>query len=280
MKSLLLVSYISLICIIASGSAEKLNTEGLHELEKQECGVHKKDLPFIGNENIPSSRPWMARIKVSIDGKDPIEYIGTVISDQFVLTAAHIVGNNRIDSVRLGVAENSTVEEIDVEKIIMHPDFKLNPITYNDIALVKLDRKVDFKENISPICLPVNEDLQQKVETLEGLLLTGLSHGNANTERNNILREINVSRVDRPKCSKSFRNFTIEPTQICTTLNEIVCKGSSGSPLSSQVEYLGKERFVQIGIVSFGLGDCSMGANTNVASFMPWITAVIGEKPL
>ncbi|XP_034111220.1 serine protease grass-like [Drosophila albomicans] len=280
MKSLMLVSCIGLICIIASGSAEKLNPEGLHELEKQECGVHKKDLPFIGNENIPSSRPWMARLKVSIDEKDPIEYIGTLISDQFVLTAAHIVDNTKIHSVRLGVGENSTVEEIDVEKIIKHPDFKLNPITYNDIALVKLARKVDFKENISPICLPVNEDLQQKVETLEGLLLTGFSNGNTNTERNNILREINVSRVDRPKCSKSFRNFTIEPTQICTTLNEIVCKGSSGSPLSSQVEFLGKERFVQFGIVSYGLGDCSMGANTNVARFMPWITAVIGEKPL
>ena len=41
---------------------------------------------------------------------------------------------------------------------IVHP--KYNFFTYEyDLALVKLERRIDFQENIIPICLPGNEDL-------------------------------------------------------------------------------------------------------------------------
>ena len=43
------------------------------------------------------------------------------------------------------------------EKIV-HP--KYNFFTYEyDLALLKLDKRVDFQDNIIPICLPGNDDL-------------------------------------------------------------------------------------------------------------------------
>ncbi len=45
-----------------------------------------------------------------------------------------------------------------MSKKIVHP--KYNFFTYeNDLALVRMERKVNFKPNIIPICLPGNDDL-------------------------------------------------------------------------------------------------------------------------
>ena len=53
--------------------------------------------------------------------------------------------------------EGAHVERKIQEKIV-HP--KYNFFTYEyDIALLKLEKRVDFHENIIPICLPGNDDL-------------------------------------------------------------------------------------------------------------------------
>lgn len=45
-----------------------------------------------------------------------------------------------------------------VTKKIVHP--KYNFFTYeNDLALIKLEKRVNFQPNIIPICLPGNDDL-------------------------------------------------------------------------------------------------------------------------
>ena len=45
-----------------------------------------------------------------------------------------------------------------IQRKIVHP--KYNFFTYEyDIALLKLEKRVDFHENIIPICLPGNDDL-------------------------------------------------------------------------------------------------------------------------
>jgi serine proteinase stubble len=47
--------------------------------------------------------------------------------------------------------------ELKVVEKIVHP--KYNFFTYEyDLALVKLEQRVEFRENIIPICLPGNDD--------------------------------------------------------------------------------------------------------------------------
>ena len=71
-----------------------------------------------------------------------------------------------IPKIRVRIGEwdfSSTSEpqdsvELKVIEKIVHP--KYNFFTYEyDLALVKLERRIDFQENIIPICLPGNEDL-------------------------------------------------------------------------------------------------------------------------
>ena len=66
--------------------------------------------------------------------------------------------------VRIGEWDFSTTGESHahverkVTKKVVHP--KYNFFTYeNDLALVRLEKKVPFQPNIVPICLPGNDDL-------------------------------------------------------------------------------------------------------------------------
>lgn len=47
-----------------------------------------------------------------------------------------------------------------ISKIITHPEYK-PPSKYNDIALLKLSRKVTFYKHIRPACLYLDERLSQ-----------------------------------------------------------------------------------------------------------------------
>ena len=71
-----------------------------------------------------------------------------------------------LNKIRVRIGEwdfSSTSEpqahvERKIQQKIVHP--KYNFFTYEyDIALLKLEKRVDFHENIIPICLPGNDDL-------------------------------------------------------------------------------------------------------------------------
>lgn len=46
-----------------------------------------------------------------------------------------------------------------VEEVIQHPQYK-PPAKYNDVALLKLDRQVEFNEFIRPACLHQTDNFQ------------------------------------------------------------------------------------------------------------------------
>ena len=61
--------------------------------------------------------------------------------------------------VALGFHSLSTIEHIetvyDVDSIIVHPEYRHDdPYQLDDIALLRLDRDVQFTSKIQPICLP------------------------------------------------------------------------------------------------------------------------------
>ncbi|EDW59939.2 serine protease grass [Drosophila virilis] len=180
----LILFHVGLFAICAT---TEINPDGLRILEQQNCGIGK-NVRLIGNatEVIPGSRPWMALIKNN-DTISPYYCIGTLITDQFVLTVAHCASKVELESVTLGnnnlltdedcfKSKNSNgnnclpaVERFGIETVIVHEHFTFNENYANDIALLKLSKKVKFQDHISPICLPVNATLQQQVETLATL---------------------------------------------------------------------------------------------------------------
>ena len=91
----------------------------------------------------------------------------TLISADYVLTAAHKVNNFRQQplslKVRVGdhnvaIAQDHPVyrhQEIAVQEIKLHERFNINNL-HNDVALLRLSRPVNFKAfpHIGPVCIP------------------------------------------------------------------------------------------------------------------------------
>ncbi|EDW59936.2 serine protease grass [Drosophila virilis] len=268
---------------------EEEESAGMALLKEQDCGYFGGTLKTIGGTEVKlMSRPWMALLMFIYNGTEEFNCAGTLITNRFVLTAAHCFNRQELMFVRLGEHKisNTTdcawvksrlicappVEDISFEKIIVHEDYSQQS-KHNDIALVKLSRDVEFKRHIRPICLPVNATLQQQPEEMEEFHVTGWGK----TEKELVSddpKETAILKKQRDVCQKFFVS-EVRKSQLCAgNLGKDSCNGDSGGPLLYLSEYNENQRYVQFGIVSYGSIDCGNeypGVYTNVGSYMRWI---------
>uniref|UniRef100_A0A8D9E4D6 Serine protease snake n=1 Tax=Cacopsylla melanoneura TaxID=428564 RepID=A0A8D9E4D6_9HEMI len=86
---------------------------------------------------------------------------GTLISKNYVLTAAHCTDSSwgHPTVVRVGEHDLSRKDEgahaVDhpIKRIIVHPDYRSGVTLYNDIALLELTTPVNFTQHVRPACL-------------------------------------------------------------------------------------------------------------------------------
>jgi len=109
-----------------------------------------------GYEAVPGSWPWQAYL--IYDGYFTCG--GTLISDQWVLSAGHCFfgGEDPKDwTIVLGEFDDSVVEGYEVyngvEKVIIHPQYD-DVDTDFDFTLVKLAEPIEFNDRIAPACFP------------------------------------------------------------------------------------------------------------------------------
>ncbi|KAG1694125.1 Serine proteinase stubble [Nymphon striatum] len=188
--------------------------------------------------------------------------------------------------IRLGEYDASKVTErlphyeYTVSKIIVNPHW--NPANFqNDLALLKLSTRIQFREHIIPVCLPT----QGEVFTNDSAVITGwgrIKHGVPT--RTHILQEATVKVVANENCQKWFKEAG-RSEKIYN--NEMICAGyknggvdacqvtikfgDSGGPLTLNKNGL----HTLIGLVSWGVG-CGKanlpGIYTNIANYVTWIS--------
>ncbi|KAM7360640.1 serine protease grass-like [Cochliomyia hominivorax] len=273
----------------------QFNSQGFNILDELSCGKSGGDRVAGGNETSLAELPWMALLRYDAPG-DEFKCGGSLITNRYILTATHCVNNNiyPVIGARLGEHDiatdpdcrqlgrkkvcNPKVEDFGVEKIITHPRYNERK-RINDIALVKLDRNVDFKKHIKPVCLPITKPSYEI--TTNTFVIAGWG-ATENSTRSSVLLKAQVSGQSRSVCQNVFSKLALDINLKHICAGDLItgrdsCRGDSGGPLIAFHTYRTVKQYIQYGIVASGGIACSLeqgfpGIYTNVLTYLPWIT--------
>lgn len=164
---------------------------------------------------------------------------------------------------------------------IPHPEYKQSS-HYNDIALIKLSRKVIFTPYIRPICLPLQASGPQKRAIASGWGAIGFGQ-----ERSSSLLKVTLDLFSHDECKDLFeetrklRTGVNATTQMCAgsrNSTKDTCQGDSGGPLQVYNDANVYCTYTVIGVTSFGQ-NCGLAGvpaiYTRVFSYLSWIENLI-----
>lgn len=209
---------------------------------------------------------------------------GSLISDRFILTAAHCMKYGRPVIVRMAESdlrnEYDDAVDFEIENITSHPSYK-NAFSYYDIALIKLKEEVMFSRLIRPACLWTGFDVN-----VTSVIASGFGHTESQSDKKpDVLRKVQLDFLDTSECTSQFlglRNFRrgIVDDQLCIGSKREgrdTCQGDSGGPIQVITEPEGCIYHL-IGITSVG-ASCGIGRSpsiyTRVASYLDWIEGIV-----
>jgi len=241
---------------------------------KKACGIPNAQPDKIvgGVEATPHEFPW--QVGLFFDG-----YFcgGTIISEKYILTAAHCADGVYSHEVVIGAHEirdpSNTI--INAYSPTVHPEWDSFSLS-NDLAILELDTEIDwaeFGDNAAPNCLATSGDFSGQTALVSGW---GRPSDNAGGI-SDVLRKVEAPVMSQSECESYWGNLNEGIVCINTEGGHSSCNGDSGGPLS-----IPGSVYEQIGIVSFGsAAGCEIGAPagfSEVAKYIDWISSVTGLK--
>ncbi|XP_061093812.1 mast cell protease 1A-like [Conger conger] len=220
-----------------------------------------------GREAKPHSRPYM----VSVQQNKRHKCGGFLVSDSFVMTAAHCLTRGQKLTVLLGAHDiHEKPNRAELKFYHPHPGYDgLN----NDIMLLQLKTAVKKTKVVQWIPLP-KKDKDVKPETVCSVAGWGANKTNGNVSPR--LLEVNVSVMDRKTCIKKWITAQITTKMMCGALkdNKGFCQGDSGGPLVC--------KGTAVGIVAFNEEDnCNEPEQPNVytqiSKYLSWVNDIISS---
>lgn len=210
---------------------------------------------------------------------------GSIISEKWIVTAAHCTNIRSNDensiSVRAGSSQESKGGNLhSVKRIVQNSRFQGSNNDY-DFSLLELVEPLKFDETKQPIKL---HDFDEIFADDSTCLVSGWGSTQNSSESRLQLRAAEVPIVNFQRCAKAYEPFIghgITPRMICAGFEKQggkdACKGDSGGPLAAISKVDGTPRLV--GIVSWGYG-CAKpnypGVYSRVLAARDWIFTQTG----
>ncbi|MBQ4836655.1 trypsin-like serine protease [Pseudoalteromonas luteoviolacea] len=228
----------------------------------------------VGGIETPAySRPY--QVALLMNGRQGCG--GTLISPNWVLTAAHCLDSASTSSLTVRVGAHSISrgdgQSIRVSQIINHERWRgANGIRSGyDIALLKLASPAS--NQYTPAKLPTAAIESQYANVGDYVTVSGWGLTSNRGRPSDVLREAELPVISNSSCS-SLLNFSIPGSVICGggEGGRSACNGDSGGPYAVRV---GSD-FYSIGTVSWGIACQGATAFTRTTSYVDWIKQKTG----
>lgn len=236
---------------------------------------------IVGGENaLKGEIPYI----VSLRSKSYGHFCGgSLIAQNWILTAAHCVRGGTIDEVWIGMLDQKDtagVEKIKPAKIIAHEKYNSQTME-NDFALIKLSQNSTFA-TVALNSLEITID-----DSMDAAPIMSMTAGWGATKESsytlpNLLQKVSVPLVSTNNCNAvEAYNGDITDSMICAgykTGGKDSCQGDSGGPLVVTNE---DGTHTLIGVVSWGEG-CARankyGVYSKVSNGYEWIQTKINAS--
>ncbi|CAF1114670.1 unnamed protein product [Brachionus calyciflorus] len=250
-----------------------------------ECGVPDvKPQTKIVNGQVALNNSWPWMVAMMIDNSFTCG--GSIIAPDWILTAAHCVedvkdirkykfiyGTNNLNDPQ---TESNTAF---ASKIYMHPDY-FSTVIYNDIALIKLTKKIKFSKKVKPICLPNTVKLDEIEKKI--VVATGWGMTNWTADVSKLLLQASLvikNNKSEEGCDYSrYNNYCA----LGLSNDSNICQGDSGGPL----QYFKNGKWFVYGLSSFTTSNekvscinTELSYFTTVPFYLEWIKRVVSGKP-
>ncbi|KAK2832755.1 hypothetical protein Q5P01_016644 [Channa striata] len=214
---------------------------------------------IVGGKDAAKGKwPWMVHLNITSDGVTKWRCGGTILNSKWILTAAncwdetiHPKAKWARSSAWIGShdLQKSSVRYMEIEYVLPHSNYQnKGGFFLNDIALVKLKKKIDFKSPVEPVTLPSVDD---SFDSSSECWITGWGYTDTNVPLKDpeTLQELKINIVSQSVCKARYPDLNSD--MLCAgdiSGGKDACKGDYGGPLVCR----SAGGFVQVGIMSSG----------------------------